>query len=80
MKLFTPIAPNTMLAARDRYLAPCLLAPFADDMARRMALAKPLLEQLVLRNAGAGMTWGYATFHWGSAIYAEPGPAPRGSP
>jgi SAM-dependent methyltransferase len=46
MKLFSPIAPNAMLAARDRYLAPCLLAPFADDMARRMARISmgPMLE------------------------------------
>jgi len=38
--------PNPMLAARDRYLTPCLLAPFADNMARRMARISmgPLLE------------------------------------
>jgi SAM-dependent methyltransferase len=46
MRFFSPIAPNPMVVARDRYLAPCLLAPFADDMARRMARINmgPMLE------------------------------------
>jgi len=39
-------APDTMLAIRDRYLAPSLLSPFADDMARRLSRLSmgPLLE------------------------------------
>jgi SAM-dependent methyltransferase len=38
--------PDTMRAVRDRYLAPSLLQPFAEDMARRLARLSigPLLE------------------------------------
>ena len=37
---------DSMLAIRDRYLAPSLLAPFADEMAHRLARSNmgPLLE------------------------------------
>jgi SAM-dependent methyltransferase len=40
----TPVGASVTI--RDRYLAPCLLAPFADDMARRLSRLTmgPLLE------------------------------------
>jgi SAM-dependent methyltransferase len=39
-------APDSLLAIRDHYLGPSLLAPFADDMARRLSRISigPLLE------------------------------------
>ena len=40
------IISDTMLSIREKYLVPCLLAPFADDMARRLSRISmgPLLE------------------------------------
>jgi SAM-dependent methyltransferase len=40
------ITTGTTMAIRDRYLAPCLLTPFAEDMARRLSRISmgPLLE------------------------------------
>jgi SAM-dependent methyltransferase len=37
---------DAMIAIRDRYFAPCVLSPFADDMARRLSRLSmgPLLE------------------------------------
>jgi SAM-dependent methyltransferase len=48
MILSSMIPTGTMLAIRDRYLAVSLLAPFADDMARRLSRISmgPLLETL----------------------------------
>jgi hypothetical protein len=39
-----------------------------------------LLEQVHFRTSDAALTWGFATFYWGSAVYAQPTPAPEGSP
>jgi SAM-dependent methyltransferase len=46
MTLLGRITPNAMLAAQDRYFAPSILLPFADDLARRLARLSigPLLE------------------------------------
>jgi SAM-dependent methyltransferase len=46
MTLLGRITPNAMLAAQDRYFAPGVLMPFADDLARRIARLSigPLLE------------------------------------
>lgn len=46
MTLSGTIPTASLLAIRDRYLAPSLLAPFADDMARRLSRISigPLLE------------------------------------
>jgi SAM-dependent methyltransferase len=53
MTLLGRITPNAMLAAHDRYFAPMVLSPFADDLARRVARLSigPLLEIA----AGAGV-------------------------
>ncbi len=46
MTLLDRITPDLMLAAHDRFFAPCVLSPFADDLARRVARLNngPLLE------------------------------------
>src|ERR1700742_3008434 len=46
MTLLGRITPNAMLAAHDRYFAPSILLPFADDLARRLSRLSigPLLE------------------------------------
>jgi SAM-dependent methyltransferase len=67
MTLLGRITPNAMLAAHDRYFAPIVLSPFADDLARRMARLSngPLLEiaggagvltQAIASALSAGMT------------------------
>ena len=40
MTLLSRISLDAMLAVRDRYFAPSVLSPFADDMARRLARAQ----------------------------------------
>jgi ubiquinone/menaquinone biosynthesis C-methylase UbiE len=61
------ITPNTLLAVCDRYFAPSVLSPFADDLARRLARLSigPLLEiaagtgvltQAIASALSAGMT------------------------
>jgi SAM-dependent methyltransferase len=46
MTLLNMVSPDATLAVCDRYVAPSLLSPFADDMARRLARLSmgPLLE------------------------------------
>lgn len=45
---FSPFSDQSLPGMRDRYFAPTVLAPFADDMARRMSrlVQSPLLEIL----------------------------------
>jgi hypothetical protein len=43
------------------------------------ASASRLLVQIRFRPSGAPLTWGFATFFWGSGVYARPAPAPEGS-
>jgi SAM-dependent methyltransferase len=61
------IRPDTMLVIRDRYLTPSLLAPFADDLARRLSRCTPgplletaagtgVLTQAIATAMSAGMT------------------------
>jgi hypothetical protein len=38
-----------------------------------------ILEQVRFRKSGARLTWGFATFYWGSAVYAQPSSAAEGS-
>jgi SAM-dependent methyltransferase len=63
----TAPAPDSLVAIRDHYLAPSLLAPFADDMARRLSRISmgPLLEtsadtgvltQAIASSVSAGLT------------------------
>ena len=40
--------------------------------------ASRLLGQVRFRPSAASMTWGFATFFWGSAVYSRPAPAPEG--
>jgi len=44
------------------------------------AAAGRLLEQVHFHHFPAPLTWGFATFYWGSAIYARPTPSPEASP
>lgn len=44
------------------------------------AAAARLLEQVHFRPSGDPLTWGFATIHWGSAIYPQPTPEPEASP
>jgi len=44
------------------------------------ASASRVLEQVRFRSLGAPLTWGFATFYWGSAVYARPAPAPEVGP
>jgi hypothetical protein len=46
MTLFSELPLNTSPTVRDRYFAPPVLSPFADDMAHRLARLSigPLLE------------------------------------
>jgi hypothetical protein len=39
-----------------------------------------ILEQVRFRPSAAALTWGFATFYWGSAVYARSTPAPEGPP
>src|ERR1700733_2496854 len=53
MTLSGTIPTASLLSIRDQYLAPSLLAPFADDMARRLSriIIGPILET----SAGTGI-------------------------
>jgi len=42
--------------------------------------ASRILEQVRFRASAAPLTWGFATFYWGSAVYARPTPAPAAAP
>ena len=42
--------------------------------------ASRILEQVRFRSAGASAAWGFATFYWGSAVYAHPAPALEAAP
>jgi hypothetical protein len=42
--------------------------------------ATAMLRQIHFRPAAAPLSWGFATFHWGSTAYAQPTPAPEASP
>jgi len=42
--------------------------------------ASRILEQVHFRSSAAPLTWGFATFDWGSAVYARPTPAPEALP
>ena len=39
------------------------------------ASASRMLEQIRFRATETPLTWGFATFHWGSTVYAQPSPA-----
>jgi len=39
-----------------------------------------VLEQVHFRASDGPLTWGFATFYWGSPVYAQPTAAPGGSP
>jgi hypothetical protein len=43
------------------------------------AHATAMLQKLRFRPSAAPLTWGFATFYWGSSAYAEPTPAPEAS-
>jgi hypothetical protein len=42
--------------------------------------ATAMLRQVHFRPSAAPLTWGFATFHWGSAAYVPPTPASEASP
>jgi len=44
------------------------------------ATAGTLLQQVRFHPMSAPLTWGFATFDWGSAVYARPTPAPDAMP
>jgi hypothetical protein len=44
------------------------------------ACAGRFLEQIRFRASSGPLRWGFATFHWGSAVYAQPAPEPESSP
>jgi hypothetical protein len=44
------------------------------------ASAGRILEQVRFRAGNEGLRWGFATFYWGSAVYAQPTPAAEGTP
>ncbi len=65
-----------MFAARDRYFAPCVLAPFAGDLARRLARLTngPVLE--IMSNTGTLTQAMAASLSAGMTIVAtDPDPA-----
>jgi len=39
------------------------------------AAASRILEQVHFRSLTAPLNWGFASFHWGPAVYAQPAPA-----
>jgi SAM-dependent methyltransferase len=74
MGLFDPSA--SMFAVRDKYFAPCVLAPFAEDMARRLARLTngPVLE--IMSNTGTLTQAMAASLSAGMTIVAtDPDPA-----
>lgn len=74
MRLSDPT--DSMFAARDRYFAPSVLAPFAEDMARRLARLTngPVLE--IMSNTGTLTQAAAASLSAGMAIIAtDPDPA-----
>jgi len=44
------------------------------------ASASRILGQVRFRAPGGTAMWGFATFYWGSAVYASPTPAPEAAP
>ena len=56
---------------------------FMEDSSGDKALdagASRILEQVRFRTSAVPLTWGFATFYWGSAVYVRPTPSPEGSP
>lgn len=44
------------------------------------AAASRILEKVRFHPSATPLTWGFATFYWGSGVYARPTPAPEAAP
>ena len=56
---------------------------FLQDSSGNQALdagATTILQQVRFRPSATPLTWGFATFHWGSAVFAQTTPEPEASP